>query len=193
MPQVSPKESALLVRARMFNDHLTLSIDTSGEPLHRRGWRKHVGKAPLRMDLARALVLVSGWDRESLLFDPMMGSGAILIEAACMAHRKVYCFGPTFRAEKSKTRRHLTEFWMVEPEVAFADLDDLMDLAEDMIRTLVERVLTDHRKDLESLDRETASLEAVTQPFLRMSNTPPPPAANHLTRLPWRSFTSASK
>jgi putative N6-adenine-specific DNA methylase len=85
MPEVSPKDTALLVRARMIKDHVTLSMDTSGEPLHRRGWRKHVGTAPLREDLARALVLASGWDRESPLFDPMMGSGAILIEAACLA------------------------------------------------------------------------------------------------------------
>jgi len=85
MPEVSPKEDAFLVRARMFKDHLNLSVDTSGEPLHRRGWRIHVGKAPLRMDLARALLLVSGWDRESPLFDPMMGSGSILIEAASLA------------------------------------------------------------------------------------------------------------
>lgn len=87
VPEVSPKEGAILVRARMLEDELTLSLDTSGEPLYRRGWRLHAGKAPLREDLARALVLVSGWDRESPLFDPMMGSGAIVIEAACMARK----------------------------------------------------------------------------------------------------------
>jgi putative N6-adenine-specific DNA methylase len=85
VPEVSPSEDAFLVRARMSKDQLNLSVDTSGEPLYRRGWRIHVGKAPLRMDLARALILVSGWDRESPLFDPMMGSGSIVIEAACLA------------------------------------------------------------------------------------------------------------
>ena len=85
MPQVSPKDRAMLVRARLVKDHLMLSVDTSGEPLNLRGWRKHVGKAPLRADLAQALVLVSGWDQNSPLFDPMMGSGPIVIEAAGLA------------------------------------------------------------------------------------------------------------
>ena len=96
-------------------------------------------------------------------------TGQLYLESACMAHRKVYCFGPTFRAEKSKTRRHLTEFWMVEPEVAFIDLDGLLELAEDFICTLVERVLNDHRADLEALDRDLAPLEAVRKPFVRLS------------------------
>jgi len=96
-------------------------------------------------------------------------TGQLYVETACMAHRKVYCFGPTFRAEKSKTRRHLTEFWMVEPEIAFADLDDVIDLAEDMICALVERVLTDHRSDLEFLGRDLAALERIKKPFHRIS------------------------
>ena len=71
----------------------------------------------------------------------MSQSGQLYQEAACMAHGKTYCFGPTFRAEKSKTRRHLTEFWMVEPEVSYMDLDGNMDLAEDFLCFIVERVL----------------------------------------------------
>jgi len=78
-------------------------------------------------------------------------SGQLYQEAACMAHGKTYCFGPTFRAEKSKTRRHLTEFWMVEPEVAYMDLDGDMDLAEDFLCHIVERVLAKHKEDLEAL------------------------------------------
>jgi asparaginyl-tRNA synthetase len=98
-------------------------------------------------------------------------TGQLYLESACMAHRKVYCFGPTFRAEKSKTRRHLTEFWMVEPEVAFIDLDGLMTLAEAFICALLERVLADHRADLEALDRDITALEAVQRPFVRLSYT----------------------
>ncbi|MBI5864401.1 MAG: asparagine--tRNA ligase, partial [Planctomycetes bacterium] len=78
----------------------------------------------------------------------MAQTGQLYLEAACMSHRKVYCFGPTFRAEKSKTRRHLTEFWMVEPEIAFADLNDVAALAEDFICEIVERVRRDNRSDL---------------------------------------------
>ena len=78
-----------------------------------------------------------------------------------MAFGKVYCFGPTFRAEKSKTRRHLTEFWMVEPEMAFASLDDMMDLAEDLIVSVVARVLDKRARELKALERDTAKLEAV--------------------------------
>ena len=98
-------------------------------------------------------------------------TGQLYLEAACMALGKVYCFGPTFRAEKSKTRRHLTEFWMVEPEVAFADLDDCIQLAEDLLIAIVQRVLNDHRADLESLGRDLAPLEAVQAPFVRLSYT----------------------
>ena len=96
-------------------------------------------------------------------------SGQLYMEAAAMAFGKVYCFGPTFRAEKSKTRRHLTEFWMVEPEVAYLDLDGDMDLAEDFIVTVVDRVLNRRRKELEALERDLAPLERVKKPFARVS------------------------
>ncbi len=98
-------------------------------------------------------------------------SGQLYQEAGAMAFGKTYCFGPTFRAEKSKTRRHLTEFWMVEPEVAFADLDDLMDLCEDFTMAIVERVLDRHRDDLDALERDVAKLEAIQKPFPRVSYT----------------------
>ncbi len=96
-------------------------------------------------------------------------SGQLYAEAGAMAHGKVYCFGPTFRAEKSKTRRHLTEFWMVEPEVAFNDLNDDMDLAEDFLEYIVQSVLTDRKQELEVLERNTSTLEKVKKPFPRIS------------------------
>ena len=96
-------------------------------------------------------------------------SGQLYMEAAAMAHGKVYCFGPTFRAERSKTRRHLTEFWMVEPEMAFADLDDVMDLAEEFLESIVQRVLTNCQAELETLERDTSSLEKVKRPFPRIT------------------------
>jgi len=96
-------------------------------------------------------------------------TGQLYLESACMAHRKVYCFGPTFRAEKSKTRRHLTEFWMVEPEIAWARLDDVMDVAEDFVCFIVGRVLADHRADLESLGRDMGPLDRIAKPFVRIS------------------------
>jgi asparaginyl-tRNA synthetase len=96
-------------------------------------------------------------------------SGQLYLEPACMAFGKVYCFGPTFRAEKSKTRRHLTEFWMIEPEVAFADLDDVMQLAEDFVMYLVERVLSRRREELKTLERDVGKLEAVARPFPRIT------------------------
>jgi asparaginyl-tRNA synthetase len=96
-------------------------------------------------------------------------SGQLYAEAAAMALGKVYCFGPTFRAEKSKTRRHLTEFWMVEPEVAFLDLDGDMDLAEDFICAIVARVLEERSQELALLERDTAALENVKKPFPRVS------------------------
>lgn len=86
-----------------------------------------------------------------------------------MAFGKTYCFGPTFRAEKSSTRRHLTEFWMVEPEVAYADLDDVMDLAEDFLVEVVAYVVEKGRKHLETLERDISVLERVQKPFPRMS------------------------
>jgi asparaginyl-tRNA synthetase len=96
-------------------------------------------------------------------------SGQLYIEATAMALGKVYCFGPTFRAEKSKTRRHLTEFWMVEPEMAYADLDDVMTLAEGLVASVVARVLDRRARELKVLERDTAKLEAVRAPFPRIS------------------------
>jgi asparaginyl-tRNA synthetase len=96
-------------------------------------------------------------------------SGQLYIEATAMALGKVYSFGPTFRAEKSKTRRHLTEFWMVEPEIAYATLDDLMDLAEGLISFLVKRCLEKRRADLQTMGREVAKLEKIAAPFPRIT------------------------
>ena len=86
-----------------------------------------------------------------------------------MAFGKVYCFGPTFRAEKSKTRRHLTEFWMVEPEMAFADLEEVKRVAEDMVSYVVQRVLETRKAELQVLERDTSKLEKLKAPFPRMS------------------------
>ncbi len=96
-------------------------------------------------------------------------SGQLYNEALCMSVGRTYCFGPTFRAEKSKTRRHLMEFWMVEPEVAFADLDDIMRLCEEYVSYIVQRVLEKRAADLEHLERDTSSLEKVQAPFPRIS------------------------
>jgi len=96
-------------------------------------------------------------------------SGQLYNEANAMALGKVYCFGPTFRAEKSKTRRHLTEFWMVEPEVAYADLNDVIALAEGLIASVIGRVLDRRRTELHVLERDTSKLETVTAPFPRMT------------------------
>ncbi|MEZ5306926.1 MAG: asparagine--tRNA ligase [Pyrinomonadaceae bacterium] len=95
-------------------------------------------------------------------------SGQLYNEATAAAFGRSYAFGPTFRAEKSKTRRHLTEFWMVEPEVAFAKLEDMMDLGEGMILKIVERVLETRQAELETLERDTAVLEAINGPFPRL-------------------------
>jgi len=96
-------------------------------------------------------------------------SGQLYVEATAMALGKVYSFGPTFRAEKSKTRRHLTEFWMVEPEVAYATLDDVMDLAEGLISVIVKRCLEKRRTDLQTIGRDISKLEKVQPPFPRIS------------------------
>ncbi len=96
-------------------------------------------------------------------------SGQLYSEATAAALGKVYCFGPTFRAEKSKTRRHLMEFWMVEPEVAFAELSDMMTLAEEFLTSIVERVLTDRMAELRILERNIAPLEKVKAPFPRIT------------------------
>ncbi|HKC71781.1 MAG TPA: asparagine--tRNA ligase [Terriglobales bacterium] len=96
-------------------------------------------------------------------------SGQLYIEATAMALGKVYSFGPTFRAEKSKTRRHLTEFWMVEPEVAYATLDDIMEVAEGLISAIVQRCLERRRRELETIGRDTGKLEKVAPPFPRIT------------------------
>ena len=96
-------------------------------------------------------------------------SGQLYNEATAMAFGKVYCFGPTFRAEKSKTRRHLTEFWMVEPEMAYATLEDVKRVGEEMIVFVVNRVLENRRAELKALERDVSKLEAIQTPFPRMS------------------------
>ena len=96
-------------------------------------------------------------------------SGQLYNEANAMALGRVYCFGPTFRAEKSKTRRHLTEFWMVEPEVAYATLDDIIVLAEGLVAEVVARVLDRRTRELETLERDTTTLERVKTPFPRIT------------------------
>ncbi len=101
----------------------------------------------------------------------MAQTGQLYVEAACPAFKKVYCFGPTFRAEKSKTRRHLTEFWMVEPEVAFADSNDNMRLQEEFISYLVERALENCQEELKILERDTSKIEHVKPAFPRISYT----------------------
>ena len=101
----------------------------------------------------------------------MAQTGQLYVEAACPAFRRVYCFGPTFRAEKSKTRRHLTEFWMVEPEVAFADSNENMELQEQFVSYIVGRALERCQEELKVLERDTSKLEQVRPPFPRMSYT----------------------
>ncbi len=108
---------------------------------------------------------VGYFDRKAYLTQ----SGQLYAEAAAMAFGKVYCFGPTFRAEKSKTRRHLTEFWMLEPEMAWATLDDVLELAEDMLVSVVGEVLERRRTELEVLERDLTKLEAIRKPFPRLT------------------------
>jgi len=98
-------------------------------------------------------------------------TGQLHLESAAMSFGKVYCFGPTFRAEKSKTRRHLTEFWMVEPEVAYIDLDGLLELAENFVSFIAGRVLDKNRGELETLGADIKSLEKLKPPFYRLSYT----------------------
>src|SRR6185312_8575439 len=96
-------------------------------------------------------------------------SGQLYGEVGAMAFGKVYVFGPTFRAEKSKTRKHLTEFWMVEPEVAFADLEDTMKLGERFLESIVQSVLAKQSQELETVQRDTSKLESIRAPFPRIS------------------------
>mgnify|MGYP002777892600 CR=1 FL=1 len=112
-------------------------------------------------------------------------SGQLYAEASAMAHRRVYTFGPTFRAEKSKTRRHLTEFWMLEPEVAFCDLAGIMSLAEDLVARVVQEVLERRREELKILERDLSKLERIQTPFPRMTYTQ---AAEILAKHPESTF-----
>jgi len=98
-------------------------------------------------------------------------TGQLYLESAAMSYGRVYCFGPTFRAEKSKTRRHLTEFWMVEPEVAFIDLDGLLQLAEGLVSSIAARVLQDNRTELQALGADIPALERIQPPFYRLTYT----------------------
>jgi asparaginyl-tRNA synthetase len=98
-------------------------------------------------------------------------TGQLYLESAAMSFGKVYCFGPPFRAEKSKTRRHLTEFWMVEPEVAFIELDGLLELAENFVSFIASQVLQNNKSELETLGADIASLEKITPPFYRLTYT----------------------
>ncbi len=139
---------------RFFNDNGYLLIDT---PIF----------APAAGEGSQTLFKVDYFGDEVYLAQ----TGQLYLEAACMAHGNVYCFGPTFRAEKSKTRRHLTEFWMVEPEIAYAGLSDVVDVAEDFICSIVERVLHDHREALIELGRNVEELEAIKKPFFRLTYT----------------------
>ncbi len=137
---------------RFFNDHGFTLIDT---PIF----------APAAGEGAQTLFKVDYFGDPVFLAQ----TGQLYVESAAMALGKVYCFGPTFRAEKSKTRRHLTEFWMVEPEIAYASLDDVIAVAEDFICAIVARVLRDHREDLVELGRNIEELEAIKKPFYRLT------------------------
>ncbi len=120
---------------------------------------------PAACEGTSTLFPVDYFDEEAFLTQ----SGQLYVEATAMALGKVYSFGPTFRAEKSKTRRHLTEFWMVEPEVAYAELDDVMELAEGLISFIVKRCLEKRRADLQTIGRDISKLEKIEAPFPRIS------------------------
>jgi asparaginyl-tRNA synthetase len=120
---------------------------------------------PAACEGTTTLFPVDYFDEEAFLTQ----SGQLYIEATAMALGKVYSFGPTFRAEKSKTRRHLTEFWMVEPEIAYGTLDDLMKLAEEFITFIVKRCLEKRRADLQTIGRDLSKLEKIDVPFPRIS------------------------
>jgi asparaginyl-tRNA synthetase len=122
------------------------------------------------------ITAIAGEEEQSLFEVDYFGTplhltqtGQLHLESAAMSFGKVYCFGPTFRAEKSKTRRHLTEFWMVEPEVAFIELDGLLELAESFVSSIVARVLQDNKSELEALGANIAALEKITPPFYRLT------------------------
>jgi asparaginyl-tRNA synthetase len=124
------------------------------------------------------LTATAGEEQQSLFEVDYFGSplylsqtGQLHLESAAMSFGKVYCFGPTFRAEKSKTRRHLTEFWMVEPEVAFIDLDGMLELAENFVSFIVAQVLQNNKSELVALEADIASLEKIKPPFYRLTYT----------------------
>jgi len=124
------------------------------------------------------LTSMVGEDKQTLFEVDYFGSplhltqtGQLHVESAAMSFGKVYCFGPTFRAERSKTRRHLTEFWMVEPEVAFIDLDGLLELAENFVYFITARVLQNNRSELETLGADLEALEKIKPPFYRLTYT----------------------
>ncbi|HLJ12978.1 MAG TPA: asparagine--tRNA ligase [Bryobacteraceae bacterium] len=121
---------------------------------------------PAACEGTTSLFEVNYFDNEKVY---LTQSGQLYNEANVMAFGKVYCFGPTFRAERSKTRRHLTEFWMVEPEMAYATLEDVKRVAEELIVFVVARVLENRRAELEALERNVSKLEAIQAPFHRMS------------------------
>ncbi|MCS7249341.1 MAG: asparagine--tRNA ligase [candidate division WOR-3 bacterium] len=120
---------------------------------------------PTSCEGTTTLFEVNYFDRKAYLSQ----SGQLYNEAAAAAFGRVYCFGPTFRAEKSKTRRHLTEFWMVEPEASFMELFDIIELAEEMIVYIVERVLEKRKKELEILERDVSLLSNIKRPFPRIT------------------------
>ena len=121
---------------------------------------------PAACEGTSTLFEVNYFDEEKLY---LAQSGQLYNEAIAMAFGKMYCFGPTFRAEKSKTRRHLTEFWMVEPEMAYADLEDVKRVGEALIVAVVGRVLDKRREELKALERDVSKLESIQSPFHRMS------------------------
>src|ERR1700677_3242776 len=120
---------------------------------------------PAACEGTTTLFPVDYFEEQAYLTQP----GQLSAEALAMALGKVYSFGPTFRAEKSKTRRHLTEFWMVEPEVAYAELDDVMEIAEGLITFIVKRCLERRRADLQTIGRDVSKLEKVDSPFPRIT------------------------
>jgi len=141
------------------------------------------------------ITAMAGEDTQSLFnvdyFGDMLNltqTGQLHLEAAAMSFGRVYCFGPTFRAEKSKTRRHLTEFWMVEPEVAFIDLNGLMELAEGLVSSVVAAVLKENRHQLEFLGADLQAIENITPPFYRLTYTE---AVNVLTGPRTKEFLAA--
>ena len=124
------------------------------------------------------ITAMAGEDTQSLFTVDYFGqpanltqTGQLHLEAAAMSFGRVYCFGPTFRAEKSKTRRHLTEFWMVEPEIAFIELDGLLELAENFVSFITNQVLEKNRPELQALGADIAALEKIKPPFYRLTYT----------------------